>query len=694
MTIDTSTAPVVSRPAMHRDPAPLLELQSLSTSFVVGGREATAVDGVSLSIRPGEALGIVGESGSGKSVTALSVLRLLGGVNRLSGRLVFDGRDVLTMDKSELRSFRGGDVSMVFQDPMTSLNPVLRIGRQLIEGMLAHGRYGKVDARNRAKSLLQRMGIASPERVMSAYPHELSGGMRQRVMLAIGFANAPRLIIADEPTTALDVTVQAQILELLREVSRESGTAVVLISHDLGVIANVCSRVAVMYGGEIVEEGPTPEVLTKPLHPYTAALLQAAPHIDSDPGADRHLPSIGGIPPNILHLPAGCRFAERCVHRRLVCDRHPELVELSSAHHARCWVAQEGQGFASLRSTAVVATQTASPVSRARQDAPVLLQVRGLMKHFEVRNDDLLGKRRTFRAVDGVSFDIRRGELVGLVGESGCGKSTVARLLTRLHTPTSGSIRYEGNEIAQLHPAELRPMRRRLQMIFQDPYASLNPRMTVGQILQEPLLVHGLARNRSEARGQVEDLLDQVGLPALSAVKYPHEFSGGQRQRIGIARALAVQPEMIIADEPIAALDVNIQAQIINLLLDLHAQRSLTCLFIAHDLAVVRHISDRILVMYLGVIVESGRSAELFARPLHPYTRALISAIPSHNPHAPARERIRLTGEPSSALNPPSGCRFHTRCPHAQELCRQSVPTLREVLPGRFAACHFALELA
>ena len=691
MNLDTTTEAATGRAPAARDVAPLLELQNLSTRFIVGGRAATAVDGVSLAIRPGETLGIVGESGSGKSATALSVLRLLGGVNELSGRVMLDGRDVLTMDAAAMRALRGGDVSMVFQDPMTSLNPVLRIGRQLVEGMLAHGRFGKAEARDRARSLLQRMGIASPERVMSGYPHELSGGMRQRVMLAIGFANAPRLIIADEPTTALDVTVQAQILELLREVSRESGTAVILISHDLGVIANVCSRVAVMYGGEVVEEGPTTEVLAAPLHPYTQALLRAAPHIDSDPGGDRRLPSIGGIPPSILDLPQGCRFAERCIHRRPVCDRHPELVELKPAHRTRCWVAQEGIALAIAPPT--VRAPEAGQVPHARQQA-ILLQVRGLVKHFDVRSDDLLGRRRTFRAVDGVDFDIRRGELVGLVGESGCGKSTVARLVTRLHTPTAGSILYEGSEIAQAGPAELRPMRRRLQMIFQDPYASLNPRMTVGQILQEPLLVHGLARDRSEARVQVADLLDQVGLPAQSAVKYPHEFSGGQRQRIGIARALAVQPEMLVADEPIAALDVNIQAQIINLLLDMHAQRSLTCLFIAHDLAVVRHISDRILVMYLGVIVESGGSAELFARPLHPYTRALISAIPSHDPRAPVRDRVPLRGEAASALSPPSGCRFHTRCPHARDACRQSVPELREVLPGRHAACHFALELA
>jgi peptide/nickel transport system ATP-binding protein len=669
--------------------SPLLELQGLRTQFTIGDDVANAVDGLSLTVRAGEALGIVGESGSGKSVTALSILRLLGGRHQLSGRVLFAGRDVLTMAPAELRALRGGDVSMIFQDPMTSLNPVIRIGRQLIEGMKTHGRFTDREAAQRAVALLERMGIASPERVMSGYAHELSGGMRQRVMLAIGFANMPQLIIADEPTTALDVTVQAQILDLLKEVSRESGTAVVLISHDLGVIANVCSRVAVMYGGEVVEEGPTQDLMTNPRHPYTWALLNAAPHLDSEASVDKHLPSIGGMPPDILNMPAGCRFAERCAFRIERCTSHPELLPVGTARLSRCWVTQQGRVLARSLPAAAAAPVTAEAPA---QRLPVL-EVSGLVKHFDVRGEDLLSRRRKFRAVDGVDFTVGRGEMVGLVGESGCGKSTIARLLTRLHTPTAGAIRFEGTDIAQSGVAALRPMRRRIQMIFQDPYASLNPRMTVAQILREPILFHGLARDGAEADRNVATLLDKVGLPLRSGVKYPHEFSGGQRQRIGIARALAVQPEVIIADEPIAALDVNIQAQIINLLLDLQAEMHLTCLFIAHDLAVVRHISDRILVMYLGVIVESGSSFELFARPLHPYTKSLISAIPVHDTTKARPDRIALLGEPASSMNPPSGCRFHTRCPHVQQLCRESVPPMKEVLPGRHVACHFALEL-
>jgi peptide/nickel transport system ATP-binding protein len=490
------------------------------------------------------------------------------------------------------------------------------------------------------------------------------------------------------------VTVQAQILDLLKEVSRESGTAVVLISHDLGVIANVCTRVAVMYGGEVVEEGLTQDVMTDPRHPYTRALLDAAPHIDSRPSADKHLPSIGGMPPDILNMPTGCRFAERCTFRIDRCSRHPELLPVGTGRLSRCWVTQDGGTLVRALPAAVAADAAAGAAAGAPAPPPApVLQVQGLVKHFDVRGTELLSRRRKFRAVDGVDFTVGRGEMVGLVGESGCGKSTVARLLTRLHTPTAGSIRFEGTEIAQADAAALRPIRRRIQMIFQDPYASLNPRMTVAQILREPMLFHGLARDGAEADRQVAALLDKVGLPLRSGIKYPHEFSGGQRQRIGIARALAVQPEVIIADEPIAALDVNIQAQIINLLLDLQAEMHLTCLFIAHDLAVVRHISDRILVMYLGVIVESGRSFDLFARPLHPYTRSLISAIPVHDLTHARPPRIALRGEVASSLNPPSGCRFHTRCPHVQPLCREVVPPMKELLPGRHAACHFALEL-
>lgn len=670
---------------------PLLELKELRTQFIIGDDVANAVDGLSIAVRPGEAVGIVGESGSGKSVTALSITRLLSGRHTLSGKVFFAGHDVLTMNSKELRAMRGGDVSMIFQDPMTSLNPVMKISAQLIEGMRVHGRFTDQQAQERAIELLKRMGIASPERVMTGYAHELSGGMRQRVMLAIGFANKPQLIIADEPTTALDVTVQAQILELLKEVSSESGTAVLLISHDLGVIANVCTRIVVMYGGEVVEEGTTHELLSNPQHPYTLALLNAAPNLESEPTIDKHLPSIGGMPPDILNMPKGCRFAERCSFKVTRCSDHPNLLTVGVGRLSRCWVTQQGESLSLPPVTGVSSVAPARPAKEA-QAAPMLEAV-GLVKHFDVRGKDFFGRRQTFRAVDGVDFAIQRGEMVGLVGESGCGKSTVARLLTRIHTPTAGVIRFEGQDISHADAAQMRPLRRRIQMIFQDPYASLNPRMTVAQILKEPILFHRIATSSAEANKQVAGLLDKVGLSPKSLTKYPHEFSGGQRQRIGIARALALRPEMIIADEPIAALDVNIQAQIINLLLDLQQEMGLTCLFIAHDLAVVRHISDRILVMYLGVIVESGSAFELFNKPLHPYTRSLISAIPVHDGSLIRPDRIRLKGELVTGMAAPKGCRFNSRCPHAKPVCADTIPTMKELLPGRHAACHFAIEL-
>ncbi len=680
------------------DSAFLLELRELRTRFTIGDDVANAVDGLSISVRAGEAVGIVGESGSGKSVTALSITRLLGGRHTLSGQVLFGGRDVLAMDEAELRAMRGGDISMIFQDPMTSLNPVMKISAQLIEGMKSHGRFSQREARQRALDLLKRMGISSPERVMAGHAHQLSGGMRQRVMLAIGFANKPQLIIADEPTTALDVTVQAQILDLLKEVSRESGTAVLLISHDLGVIANVCSRIVVMYGGEVVEEGASQDLLTNPQHPYTWALLNAAPHLDSASSADKHLPSIGGMPPDILNMPPGCRFADRCPFRIDICDTHPDLLPVGPARLSRCWVTQQGTVLTRPdKGAAVAVASAAAPVReqpRVVEAVEPLLQAIGLVKHFDVRSDDFFGRHaqvqggRRRRLLDRARRARRLGRRIGLRKVDGGPAADAHPHADRRRDPLRGPrhrpLRRCGAAAgAKAHPDDL-----------PGPVCVAEPAHDGGAdpSRADPVPRH---RRRPVPRPTVRSsaLLDKVGLSPKSLRKFPHEFSGGQRQRIGIARALAVKPELIIADEPIAALDVNIQAQIINLLLDLQQEMGLTCLFIAHDLAVVRHISDRILVMYLGVIVESGRSFELFANPLHPYTKSLISAIPVHDLTHARPDRIRPLGEPASSMNPPSGCRFHTRCPHAQPVCRERVPEMREVLPGRHAACHFALEL-
>ncbi|MEJ0079246.1 MAG: ABC transporter ATP-binding protein [Alphaproteobacteria bacterium] len=685
-----------SRLASARTPAAagtaVLDVRDLQTQFFTDAGIVRAVDGVTFSVAAGETLGIVGESGSGKSVTALSLMRLLDEPARIvGGEVRFQGRDVLAMNPDELRALRGDGVAMVFQDPMTSLNPVLRIARQLVETMRAHGRFSEEQATTRAISLLGRMGITAPERAIDSYPHQFSGGMRQRVMLAMGFSNEPALLIADEPTTALDVTIQAQILDLIVELNRDFGAAIILISHALGVIANVCRRVIVMYAGEVVEEGPTEQVLADPRHPYTWALINAVPRIDRHLPGTRRLTTIEGAPPDSLAMPSGCRFAARCPFRIAKCDEHPALVDLAPGRKARCWVTQSGEPLpppATAQAAAVSSSPAPAPSTTAI--AEPLLKVRGLVKHFPLPRDGLFGAKKVVRAVDGVDLDVAAGETVGVVGESGCGKSTFARLVVRIHEPTAGSIRFAGEEIAEAPASAIRPLRRRMQMVFQDPYASLNPRMTVGDILSEPIRFHGLTDSPRATAQRVEELLAAVGLNPKMAIRYPHEFSGGQRQRISIARALALKPEFIIADEPISSLDVNIQAQIINLLIDLQERFRLTYLFIAHDLAVVRHISDRIAVFYLGKVMEIAPAEDLFTASLHPYTRYLISAVPIPDADAERkRARLPLAGEPPSAIDPPSGCCFRTRCPIAKPICAEVVPPLAAQRSGHLAACHF-----
>jgi peptide/nickel transport system ATP-binding protein len=642
------------------------------------------VDGVSFTLNRGETLGIVGESGSGKSVAAKSIMNLLDEPARIvAGSIRFSGKEITALPEAELREIRGAEIAMVFQDPMTSLNPVLRISRQLIETMTAHDRFTPEAARTRAASLLGRMGIPGPERVLDSWPHQFSGGMRQRVMLAMGFANEPSLILADEPTTALDVTIQAQILDLLRALNADLGTAVILISHDLGVIATICSRVLVMYAGEVVEEGRPQDLLTDPRHPYTWALLHAAPRLDGQAG-DRRLATIEGQPPDARAWPEGCRFRARCPFAIDACAQHPQLLPIGHHRSARCWVTQGG---APLHPPPPRAVANVPMTSQDATPAP-LLHVQGLVKHFLLPRENFLEPHRVLRALDGVDLDVFPGETVGLVGESGCGKSTLARLVMRLEEPTAGRIVFDGQDISHASQSAIRPLRRRMQMIFQDPYASLNPRMTVGEILAGPLRLHGLADSAATARERVAELLNLVGLPPDAAARFPHEFSGGQRQRVSIARALAVEPVFVVGDEPISALDVNIQAQIINLMIGLQERLRLTYLFIAHDLAVVRHISDRIVVLYLGRVVETAPAAELFNQPLHPYTVSLISAVPTLDASG-AKQRITLSGEVPSPLNPPSGCHFRTRCPAAAARCAAEVPVLAEAAAGHRVACHF-----
>jgi peptide/nickel transport system ATP-binding protein len=691
---DISPARATSSSPAHDD---VLAVRDLRTYFYTDEGVVRAVDGISFSVAPGETLGIVGESGSGKTVASLSLMRLIEEPARIvTGEIRFQGRDVVKMDIEELRKIRGGGIAMVFQDPMTSLNPVLKIARQLVETMVVHGRVTEEQALERAVKLLGRMGITAPERAIDSYPHQFSGGMRQRVMLAMGFSNEPALLIADEPTTALDVTIQAQILELIVELNRDFKTAIVLISHNLGVIASVCSRVIVMYAGEIVEEGPTERILADPRHPYTWALINAVPRIDRHVPGQRRLVTIEGTPPDPLNQPAGCRFAARCPFRIEKCEQHPELLEIAPGRKTRCWVTQAGQDLPppETRVGAPAEAKARSGVDHGGDTVikrgERLLQLRDVVKHFPLPKTSFFGKQKVVHAINGVSLDVAQGETVGLVGESGCGKSTLARVVARIHQPTSGSVIFHGQDIANASQAQIRPLRRRMQMVFQDPYASLNPRMTVGDILGEPLRFHDITTNESETRERIAELLNVVGLSPKAAARYPHEFSGGQRQRISIARALSVRPDFIIADEPISALDVNIQAQIINLLIDLQERFGLTYLFIAHDLAVVRHISDRVVVLYLGSVMEIASADTLFAEPLHPYTRYLISAVPIPDATIEAaRQRLPLQGEPPSTIEPPSGCPFRTRCPIAKPVCAETTPRVTEHRPGHFVACHF-----
>jgi len=668
--------------------APLLEVEDLHVQFQTSRGVVRAVEGISYQVRAGEVAALVGESGCGKSVSSLAVMRLLAHNGRVTrGRILFEGRDLLQLADEEMRGIRGRDIAMIFQDPMSSLNPVLTIGFQIDEPLLLHLRMTPEAARTRAVELLGLVGIPDAERRLGQYPHQFSGGMRQRVMIAIALACNPKLIIADEPTTALDVTIQAQILKLMKDLSRELNIALVVITHNLGIVARYADRVNVMYAARMAEQGAAADVFARPLHPYTAGLLRSVPRLDRPRGV--RLETIDGLPPNLLAPPPGCRFAPRCTLRQPACEaRMPALEAIAPNRQSACLRATELAADDALLRPVPVATanRAVKPMDRTQP----LLSVRGLKTHFNISTGlkTFGASKAVVRAVDDISFDVYSGETVGLVGESGCGKTTVGRTLLRLEPSTAGTIAFGGAEVTHAAGDTLRQYRRKIQVIFQDPFSSLNPRMTIGDIIAEPLLVYQLQPDKKSARAKVEELLTQVGLFDYMADRYPHELSGGQRQRVGIARALAMQPEFIVCDEPVSALDVSIQAQIINLLEDLQRQYGLTYLFIAHDLAVVRHISDRVIVMYLGCVMEIADRDALYADPLHPYTQALLEAVPIPDPAIEAEREARpLAGEVPSPLAPPPGCVFHTRCPRADAACKMARPVLREIRAGHWAAC-------
>jgi len=665
----------------------LLEVRGLKTYFHTEAGTVKAVDGVDFLIRKNETLGVVGESGCGKSVTALSIMQLIDQPGRIeAGRILFEGEDLRKKSRREIQHIRGNRISMVFQEPMTSLNPVHTIGDQITEAIVFHQKMDRKEAMRKAVQMLELVGIPDPAQRVREHPYQLSGGMRQRVMIAMALSCNPSLLIADEPTTALDVTIQAQILELMRGLKSDLGASIMIITHDLGVIAEMADSVVVMYAGKVVEYSDVHALFASPRHPYTMELLDSIPRITDQPG--RRLQPIEGSIPDVLHLPTGCSFSPRCRFAVAHCRAHePDLQVLPDGRQARCWMYSPKHAPLFPPQESVRARKDEARGARQGGAEPeVILSVRGLTKHFPVKGGVFQTVVGHVKAVDGVSFDIRKGETLGLVGESGCGKSTAGRLVLRLQEPTSGTVTFEGRDLFALGTRELRAQRRNLQIIFQDPFASLNPRMSVGDILAEAFVIHGERQNR-ELAARVARLLEQVGLQPDHAKRYPHQFSGGQRQRIGIARAIGLNPKLIVCDEPVSALDVSIQAQIINLLEDLQARLGLTYLFIAHNLSVVKHIADRVAVMYLGKIVEISSTSNVFDRPSHPYTEALLSAVPVPDTRA-QRKRVILRGEVPSPRNPPPGCHFHTRCPYAMPTCRSVEPELVDRGGDHLVSCH------
>jgi peptide/nickel transport system ATP-binding protein len=728
---------------------PVLEITDLSTHIQLSKSVVQAVGNIGLTIEPGETLGLVGESGCGKSMTGLSIMGLLPQGGRIvGGSIKLAGRELVGLPDARMRAIRGNEIAMIFQDPLTSLDPTKTIGYQVAEPIRLHRGASKQAAMDRAAEVLGMVGLPRPRERLGDYPHQLSGGLRQRVMIAMALTCEPKLLIADEPTTALDVTIQAQILALLDRLKEQLGMAILLITHDMGVIAGHSDRVEVMYAGRLVETADTRTLFAHMHHPYTQALLGSIPRLNQD--SRQRLLNIPGIPPDLANPPPGCRFAARCSRATEKCQAdEPPLASRGLDHLFACWHPVDGparlpdapaaESLAAREATAEEAaasaeedeeagapdekaavgqpatgqpgadgpairgdghgpapTVTVRPVGPVQADPPggqPLLEVGDVVKEFPVTAGAILQRRvASVHAVSGVSFTINAGETYGLVGESGCGKTTIGRVIVALERPTAGAVTLRGTNISALSRGDLRRHRRDLQMMFQDPYSSLDPRMRVGAIIREPLAIQHQG-SREQQQRRVFELLDEVGLPRNAVERYPHEFSGGQRQRIGLARVLTLNPQVIVADEPVSALDVSIRAQVLNLMKRLQADHGLTYVVISHDLAVVKYMADRIGVMYLGKLVEEGSSEDIYQRAAHPYTAGLIATIPVPDPQAARTEtEAGIKGELPSPINPPSGCRFRTRCPFAQDLCAETEPRLRPFGPGHRAACHFPLQ--
>jgi len=664
-----------------------LEVRNLSTEIRLSRSVVHAVGNVDLRLDVGETVGLVGESGCGKSMLGLSILGLLpNGGHIVEGSIKLGERELVGLPAAEMRKIRGNEVAMIFQDSLSSLNPTKTIGEQVAEPVRLHRGASKKEARDRALEVLELVGLPRPRERLRDYPHQLSGGLRQRVMIAIALSCEPKVLIADEPTTALDVTIQDQILKLLDDLRERLGMATLLITHDMGVVAGRTSRIYVMYAGRMVETTSTDELFSAMRHPYTQALLGSIPLLTSD--NTKPLASIPGLPPDLTSPPPGCRFAPRCPRASQRCRAHEPPLEGPREHRFSCWHPVDGPLRVTQRIDAVAERAANLDVRKLEP----LLQIEGAVREYPIIAGLLRRKVASVKAVSGVSLTIGRGEAFGLVGESGCGKTTLGKMIVGIEQPDAGRITLEGREIFKLHGAALRRARRDLQMMFQDPYASLDPRMRVGAILREPLVIQRIG-SRREQDERIRRMLAEVGMPLASLERYPHEFSGGQRQRIALARALMLEPKVLVADEPVSALDVSIRSQVLNLMKRLQAEHGMASIVISHDLAVVKYLADRIGVMYLGKLVELGTGEDIYRRPAHPYTEALIKTIPVPDPRAErSKAQAGIRGELPSPIDPPSGCRFRTRCPRARELCAQVEPELRPFGPAHQAACHFPLQ--
>lgn len=666
---------------------PLLAVSHVSVELHSGDRIVRPVRDLSLELARGETLGIVGETGSGKSMTGLAVLGMLPPGGRITeGSIRYDGRELVGMGPSHYRALRGRDIAMIFQDSLTALNPTRRIGDQVAEPLTIsrHGTpgIGRQEATSRVQEMLGLVGIPHPLERMNDFPHQLSGGMRQRVMIAIALICEPRVVIADEPTTALDVTIQAEILDLLDGLRERLGMAMILVTHDMGVIARHADRVGVMYAGRLVETGPTSELFAATRHRYTQALLAAIPTLTQDRGRD--LISIPGAPPDLATDITGCPFAPRC---SAVTDRctesYPPMSRSGPGHTFACW--------SPAAERVVIEQPPVAPLHETETHDQTRLELQDLHQEYPA-NRGLLGRRRMIKAVSGVSLSIAAGETFGLVGESGCGKSSLGRMIVALDRPSTGEVFLDGESVTSMSSRTLKSRRAELQMMFQDSHAALDPRMRVGSIVREPLAIQGVG-SRQERIEQSYELLNDVGLPASVLDRYPHELSGGQRQRVGLARALALNPTVLVADEPVSALDVSIRSQVLNLMRRSQRQRGLTSVVISHDLAVVRFLADRVGVMYLGKLVEVGATREVYESPAHPYTAGLLAAVPDSDPQRSSDENAkRVRGELPSPLDPPSGCRFRTRCPFATDQCALVEPESRPVGRNHVVACHHPLQ--